>query len=213
MKIKKIKLLSNKLVKLQTLKLYLKKNFSNIQTHLNKIANIIYKFHTTNKKILFLGFPANFRNNLKNTKHIIIPEFLSFNGILSNKESINKITKTKVKKFSIYALKLLLKIKKIDLIIIYNQKNQSTAIQESYIARIPTITLCKKLNFNNKTAYQSLGKYETLNEKDKNNNFFLSFLKSIINRAKKEKNFKQRKPFKNSNNFYEKKKRKLQKRI
>lgn len=190
MKIKKNKLSKNKLLKLQALKLHYKnrteakENFTHIKTHLNKISNIIYKYHKADKKILFLGFPASFKNVLKNTKHKVVPEFLLFHGLLSKQENLNEITKTKLKKLSLSTLKLLLKIKKLDLIIIYNQKNKSTAIQESYTARIPTITLSKRLDFSNKTTYESLGNYEVLSDKSENNNFFLSFLKAILTKAK-----------------------------
>lgn len=189
MKIKKIKYSNNKILKLQTLKLYAKsiknndKNqLSHIQAHLNKISNIVYKYSKANKKILFLGFPIKFKKSLKNTKHRMIPEFVSFNGILTNPMFFNKIKK--IKNYSLPTLKLILKIKKPDLVIIYNKNNKSKAIQESYIARIPTITFNDKLNFDNKTDYQSLGNYKLLNEKAKSQNFILSFLTSTLNRAK-----------------------------
>ncbi len=190
MKIKKNKSSRNKLLKLQALKLHYKnrteakENFTQIKTQLNKISNIIYKYHKANKKILFLGFPASFKNILKNTKHKIVPEFLLFHGLLSKQENLNEITKTKLKKLSLSTLKLVLKIKKLDLIIIYNQKSKSTAIQESYTARIPTISLSEKLDFSHKTTYELLGNYELLSDKSENNNLFLSFLKSILTKAK-----------------------------
>ena len=187
MKIKKIKYSKNKILKLQILKLYSKnKNqLSNIQLCLNKIANIIYKYDTTNKKILFLGFPIKLKKVLKNTKHKMIPQFLSFNGILTNKNSLNRIKK--VKNYSLPTLKLLLHIKKPDLVIIYEHNHKSTVIQESYIARIPLIIFSDSLNFNSKISYQSLGNYKLLNEKAKNTNFIISFLTSILNRAKKNR--------------------------
>jgi ribosomal protein S2 len=190
MKIKKNKSSENKLFKLQALKLHsknrteAKENFTHIKTQLNKISNIIYKYNKAKKKILFLGFPANFKNVLKNTKHKDVPEFLLFHGLLSKQENLNEITKKKLKKLSLSTLKLVLKIKKLDLIIIYNQKSKSTAIQESYTARIPTITLSKKLDFSHKTTYELLGNYELLSEKSENNNFFLSFLKTVLTKAK-----------------------------
>jgi hypothetical protein len=113
-----------------------------------------------------------------------VPEFLLFHGLLSKQEKLNEITKKKLKKLSLSTLKLVLKIKKLDLIIIYNQKSKSTAIQESYTARIPTITLSKKLDFSHKTTYELLGNYELLSEKSENNNFFLSFLKTVLTKAK-----------------------------
>jgi len=191
MKMKRNKLSKDKLLKLQALKLHSKrnikvdKNFIHIRLHLNKISNIIYKYHKANKKILFLGFPFNFRHALKNTKHKVIPWFLYFNGLLSKQENIHEVNKKKLKKFSLSTLKLLLKIKKIDLVIIYSQKNKLITTQETYLKQIPSITISKKnLDFNNKTTYQSLGNFELLNDKFGNSNFFLSFLKTVLTKAK-----------------------------
>ena len=192
MKIKRIKYSNNKILRLNILKLSSKKQqinyknqFSYIQLCLNKIANIIYRYDINNKKILFLGFPIKLKKSLKNTKHKIVPTFLSFNGILTNKNSFNKITK--VKSYSLSTLKLLLHIKKPDLVIIYEQNSKSTTIQESYIARIPTIIFSNNLDFNPKITYQFLLDCKLLNEKAKNTNFITSFITSILNRAKKNR--------------------------
>lgn len=179
MKLKNFKQSSkNEFIKLKTLKLYSKAKQTNIQkillqTHLIKICNIIYQYELLNKKILFLGFPNNFKNILKKTEHKIIPESLLFNGIISNKEFLNSTIKTK--------------IKNIDLIILHNQSNYSTIKKESYTARIPTITLSNKQKFNNKTAYPLLSNYKSLNEKKVTNNFFLIFLKNTLLKAKQSK--------------------------
>lgn len=177
MKIKKINNINNKIIKLQALKLQQRKKNSiiyqkdilQIHTYLNKLSNIIYKYTITKRKILFLGFPNSFKQILKNTKHIVIPEYISLNGILSNQLTLKK----------------LIKPKKFDLILIYDQNNKSTILQESYLARIPTIVFSKDLNFNKKSSYISLGNYELISEKAKSNNFIFSFLKTILIRAKK----------------------------
>lgn len=180
MKIKKFKQSNknDKLIKLKTFKLYSKTKQTNIQknllqANLIKVCNIIYQYHLLNKKILFLGFPINFKNILKKTEHKIIPESLLFNGIVSNKEFINNMIKTK--------------IKNIDLIIIHNQNKYSTIEKESYTARIPTITLNNKQKFNNKIAYPWFSNYESLNEKKMTNHFFLIFLKNTLIKAKQNK--------------------------
>ena len=47
-----------------------------VELHLKKAFSIIYKYHTTNKKILFIGTPVNknqqFNHLLLNTNHIFI---------------------------------------------------------------------------------------------------------------------------------------------
>lgn len=177
MKIKKMKNINNKIIKLQALKLQrekknttmCEKNILQIHAYLNKLSNIIYKYAITKRKILFLGFPNSFKQILKNTKHVVIPEYSSLNGVLSNQTTLKKIIKPK----------------KFDLVIIYNQNDKLTILKESYFARIPTIVFSKNFNFNNKSSYISLGNYKLISEKAKNNNFIFSFLKTILIRAKK----------------------------
>lgn len=174
----KIKYANNKNTKLQALKLYsnffqinMQTNISYIQTHFNIISNILYKYDITNKKILFLGFPASFKYILKNKNHKIIPDFMLFNGMITNIKSITEVTKEK----------------KIDLIVICNEYNKSTIVKESYKSRIPTISFSISQNFNNKSAYYSIGNYEFFNEKVKNNDFVLFFFKTILMKSKKVK--------------------------
>lgn len=145
------------------------KNVVQIHAYLNKLFSIIYKYAITKRKILFVGFPNSLKQILKNTKHIVIPKYISLNGILSNQSTLKKIIKPK----------------KFDLVVIYDHNNKSTMLQESYLARIPTIVFSTNLNFNNKSSYISLGNYELISEKAKSNNFIFSFLKTILIRAKK----------------------------
>lgn len=180
MKIKKFKQINknNKFIKLKTLKLYSKSNQTNIQkillqTHLIKICTIIYQYHLLNKKILFIGFPTNFNNILKKTEHNVMPKSMLLNGIFSNKEFVNNTIKTK--------------IKKIDLIIIYDQNKYSTIEKESWTAKIPTITFNNKQKFTTKTAYSWFNNYKFLNEKKITNNFFFIFLKNTLIKAKQNK--------------------------
>lgn len=197
----KIKKSYNKITQLQILKLQYKKksynlktNLKQVEVYLNKLSNIIFKYHITNRKILFIGFPDNFINILDNTNHILIPEYIWFNGMLSNRIS-QTITKKQIK-VPINTNKLLLKLKKkIDLIIVYNLDNKSTAIEESHIARIPIITLNNNLSIHKmrRVDYKSFSGFEFMNEKMLHNNIFYSLVKSTLARAsltKKTKNLK-----------------------
>lgn len=83
-------------LELQIVKQYSKKKIFNPKTELkltevllNKIANVIYLYHVTGKTILFLGFPENFNKILKSTKHLLVPEFMWQNNMLSNNISFS----------------------------------------------------------------------------------------------------------------------------
>lgn len=213
----KTKKFNNKLIQLQIIKLYYKEKFYNFKTslkqteiHLNKISNIIYKYHITDRRILFIGFPEDFAKVLDKTKHLILPEYIWFNGMLSNRTLLSpnfKNMTNKQTKIPISTHQLLLKLKKkIDLVIISNLSNKTTAIKESYVSRIPVITLSGNLDIlENNVTYKSQGNINFINERITHNNVFYSFLKTTLRRAistKKTKNLK----FRNiTSDFFQKK--------
>ncbi len=193
MKLKKLKKLKYPNLELQIFKLYSKKKVFNSKTEikqtevlLNKIANVIYLYHVTGKTILFLGFPKDFIKILKTTKHILVPEFM-WQDNMFNFTSNNK--KTKIPK-NIFKLQMKLR-KKVDLTVINNLKINLIAFKESYLARIPSITITKEIDISRiKSNYNSTNSYNFFAEKEENINFFYSFIKTILMRAKKKNNRK-----------------------
>lgn len=188
MKLKKLKKSKYISLKLQILKLsYKKKQFNqdltlkSTEILLNKIANIIFRYSFAGKKILFVGFPNEFNKILENSKHLGIPEFMLFNGLLLNNNTIlnNKSNKLKIPK-NIFKLTLRLK-RKADLIIAYNLTNESMLLKETYLTTIPVITLNSKWNIqNNLAVYESTGNYHFCFEKKENQQFLFSLIRSII---------------------------------
>ena len=197
MKIKKVKSIKkNKLTKLQILKskIYRKNTdskFKNnidpnkIQLYLKKIVHIIYEFHITNKRILFLNFPKKIEKkltkNLKKNQHVFIGNENFLNGIISN-QKINLQQSNKLQKFIKNSSKIKISAKKlIDLIVIYNPLSSLNSDKNLYISQIPTITINE--NFNNnlnlKQNYKLIGNFKFI-EKQINNNLFFSILKSIL---------------------------------
>lgn len=191
MKLKKLKKSKHLFLQLQILKLFSKKKYFNDRTLwksteilLNKIAKIIYQYHVENKTILFLGFPEHFSKVLKNTKHILVPKFMWFNGLISNNTTFLNKPKTKLPK---NLIKLILKLKKKpDLIIIYGLNDNLLALKESYLARIPAITFdTKEKSLNQKSTYSSTGSYDFFIEKSENSQKIFSFINAVVTQAKK----------------------------
>ena len=99
MKIKNIIKYKNKLLKLKLIKtkIYKKKDqltntrIEDIEYRLKKVLHVIYKYHTNNKRILFIGVPVHTDKETKNlinsTRHTFIPESAWVNGIITNKVS------------------------------------------------------------------------------------------------------------------------------
>ena len=194
-KLKKSKRYPN--LELQIIKLYSKKKTFKptneirlAETLLRKIANIMYLYHVTGKTILFIGFPISFNKNLKTTKHVIIPEFLWQNNMFNT--TINLSNNSKNTKLPKNILKLKTKLKKkVDLIVINNVDKNKIAFKESYLNKIPSITLTGKHQITeNKYSYNSMSSYNFFTEKEKNKNFFFLFVKTVLLRAKKFKKCK-----------------------
>ena len=193
MKLKKLKKSRYSNLRLQIFKLFSKKKTFNSKTEikltkvlLNKIGNIIYLYHITNKTILFVGFSTKFTKLFKATKHIFIPEFMWQNNMFNKPNQSKKIETPK----NILQLQTKLS-KKVDLVIINNLEINKTPSRESYLAGIPTITISEKINIAKiKSSYYSTGSYHLFSEKAENNNFFYLFLKTILVRAKAKKQYK-----------------------
>lgn len=193
MKLKKLKKSKYSNLELQIFRLFSKKKNFNSKTELkltkillNKIANIIYLYHITNKTILFVGFSTKFTKILKTTKHILVPEFMWQNNMFN---SINYKKRTKIPK-NIFKLQTKLE-KKVDLIIINNLNINKTPLKESYLAGIPAITISEEVRIAKmKSNYNSTGSYNLFTEKAENSNFFYLFIKTILMRAKTKKSYK-----------------------
>ena len=201
MKITTLKKYKTKLLKLKLLKTKTYKNekslnyllLKNMETRLKKLLHVIYRFHVANKRILFIGTPLKLNNQikqlLKGKKHSFIPESVWMSGIITNSKPSFKhlikqhaINKDKTSK-------LLFNLKnQADLIVILNENSNLTALEESSLKRVPTISLNASCNFSNSTlsTYKAMGDYSFTKKTIRNNLFFL-LLNSILKKAEQSK--------------------------
>lgn len=203
MKIKRITKQQNKLVKLKLLnkKVYEKKyhlnniNIEDIEYRLKKALHVIYKYHLNNKRILFIGSSLytddKLKSLLKNTKHILVPEVVWMNGIITNQPSSFRYLSKNKKTISSKTSEILFQLKKkIDLIVILNKLLNTAALKEGYIARIPVISLNSELNIlNQKSSYKIPGTFK-FTKKKMRDNFFYSLLTTTLNKANRVKLYK-----------------------
>lgn len=212
MKIKQIKQKSYKLLNFNLAKTkilrknhYLKSiSIEDIEFRLKKIFNLIYLYHISNKKILFVGNPMKINTEIKSifskTKHTFMPKSAWVKGIITNQILYFKSLFKFKKKKSLITPKLLviLQLKtKFDLIVIVDQESDFKALEESYKSNIPVITLNSDLNiFNREASYKVPGNF--IESKNKvRNNIFYSILLSTLKKAKFFKNkFKNGLPYK-----------------
>lgn len=202
MKIKKLKHKNYKLLKFNLLKSKIfKKNhyFNNItlediEFRLKKIFNLIYLYHITNKKILFIGNPLIINNKIQQifskTKHVFIPSTSWLTGMITNQNFYFKSILKKNNNVLINSIskKILQLKKKSDLILIMDKELNNKALEESFKSQIPVITLNSDLNiFNNKINYKVPGNF-ILSKNNFKNNLFYSILISIFKRSNYVKN-------------------------
>lgn len=187
-----------------------------LEFRLKNVLNIIFKFHSENKKILFLGTPIRLNKQLKelfkNTNHSFIPEKIWLNGILTNTKSIFKFLFKKYFKKNINNLKFLFNLTcKKNLIIFLNESLSLNPLIEFSKKRIPTISL--NYNNTNLNKYSSTYKIkQNLNNiKNKSiNNLFFSILTTTLKKAEKVRikilkfNLKQKKLKQKNKKFYKK---------
>jgi len=194
MKINKIKSYNYKLLKLKLIKtkIYKKKHngfikIEDIISRLKKSLHIIYKYHINNKKILFIGTPINidtrFKKLLQTTRHILIPEFLWMNGIITNQFSCFKYLSKNQNLINNKISEILFKLKnKSDLIVILNN---NPALDEGYLARIPIISINCDLDISDrKSSYKIPGNFQFRKKKIRDT-FFYSILIAIFKKANK----------------------------
>ena len=201
MKITTLNIHKTKLFRLKLIKTKVYKNektfnyllLKNMETRLKKALHVIYKFHVANKKILFIGTPLKLDNQikqlLKNKKHSFIPETVWMNGIITNSKPSFKyllkrhaVANDKTSKF-LFNLKI-----RIDLIVVLNENLNLTALKESSLKKVPTISLNSNYNLSNinLSTYKVVGDFNFVKKPIRNNTFFL-LLNSLLKRAEQLK--------------------------
>lgn len=201
MKVKRTVIKHSILLKLKLIKtkMYLKKEsranvkIEDVECRLKKGLQVIFKFHASKKRILFVGNLSSaeetvIKKLLKNTRHMFVPEYLWLNGRVLN----HKVSQSYMSKRSSAHQTLGLK-KNNHLTVILNSSMSGIQI-DNYKAKIPTIVLSNHLDIFDVTfSYRILGNLIKGNKKVKSYLFWIllqSFLRKfmrILARNKKRK--------------------------
>ena len=110
--------------------------------NLKKALQIIFQYHTRNKRILFIGVPTKLESKInKATNHTAIPQDLNVQGLISNRSNKNLIStkqnsKQKTAKFKSLLPKL---SKKPDLVVVVAHEKIDTIYKECSVAKLPII--------------------------------------------------------------------------
>lgn len=193
MKLFNLELNKSKLIKLQLIKRKIYKNKKNdklevIELHVKKMLQIIYSYHFQNKKIYFIGLPAQiqkmYTKTFYKTNHLFIPEFTWIKGVLSNRTPTFKYLykqiniKEKTKNSSLNSLFTI--YQKPDLVVLFDIEKESVAFQEAIKLRIPVVAAITNSSIVKNVSYPIFGDFRFVNRGM--DNLFFILLNSILKR-------------------------------
>lgn len=110
--------------------------------NLKKALQIIFQYHTRNKRILFIGVPTKLELKInRTTNHVAIPQDLNIQGLISNRSNKNLISikqtdKQKTVKFKSLLPKL---SQKPDLVVVVAHEKTDAIYKECAVAKLPII--------------------------------------------------------------------------
>jgi ribosomal protein S2 len=153
-------------------------------SQIKKVFKIIYRYHISKKRIIFIGNPVYINKQLttmlKKTKHLFVPHSAWVAGHIANRFTRSKISHTEntPKLFSIRKLK-----KKSSLVVIINPLKDSIAINEHHAVKLPVIALNSKADMLNETSTYKIPVKLTSLKADLNLFLFYSLLLSVFKTA------------------------------
>jgi ribosomal protein S2 len=178
------KLLNLKLANSNLLIKSLKKNSLGLLatiSQIKKVFKIIYRYHISKKRIIFIGNPMYINKQLtkmlKKTKHLFVPHSAWVAGHIANRFTRSKISHTEntTKLFSIRKLK-----KKSSLVVIIDPLKDSIAIKEHHAVKRPIIALNSKADMLNETSTYKIPVKLTSLKAELNLFLFYSLLLSVF---------------------------------
>jgi hypothetical protein len=118
-------------------------NLDQILIGIKKSLQIIFQYHQTEKRILFIGLPSKLELKINLlTRHVAIPNSFNIQGLLSNNniklvKNIKDSTQAWLKRHSKFLLPKL--IKKPDLIVLFDHEKSKNILSDAWVAKIPVI--------------------------------------------------------------------------
>nr|YP_009495390.1 ribosomal protein S2 [Cylindrotheca closterium]AWQ64037.1 ribosomal protein S2 [Cylindrotheca closterium] len=110
--------------------------------NLKKALQIIFQYHTKNKRVLFIGLPTKLESKINiTTNHVALPQDLNIQGLISNRSnknlrSVKQTSKQKTVKFKSLLPKL---SQKPDLVVVVAHEKVEAIHKECAVAKLPII--------------------------------------------------------------------------
>jgi ribosomal protein S2 len=118
-------------------------NLDQVLVGLKKALQIIFQYHQTKKRILFIGLPYQLESKINQlTRHLAVSNSLNLQGFISNnnfkvlKDNKN-VNKESVINYSKFLLPKLTKTP--DLVILFDHEKSKNILSEAWVGKVPVI--------------------------------------------------------------------------
>lgn len=128
-------------------------NLDQILVGLKKALQIIFQYHQTERRILFIGLPHKLESKINQlTRHLAISNSLNIQGFISNNnfkilretKNLNQELVTNYSKF------LLPKLTKTpDLVVLFDHEKSKNILSEAWVGKIPVIIFDNNIDYQN----------------------------------------------------------------
>jgi hypothetical protein len=154
MKLKRLQfkqILKLHLLKYRTYEQSLKNNNFNLVTELTlnqiiinfkKILQVIFQYHSQNKRILFIGIPKKLELKInKTTNHVAVSKSFNIQGLISNNANVNMQNTKHENRHRLFGFKSLLPklSKRPDLVVLISHDKKQNILKECFVAKTPII--------------------------------------------------------------------------
>jgi len=110
--------------------------------NLKKALQIIFQYHISDKRILFIGVPTKLESKInKTTNHVAIPQDINIQGLISNRSNNNLVSVKQTSKQNTLKFRSLLPklFKKPDLVVVVTHEKIDAIQKECAVAKLPII--------------------------------------------------------------------------
>ena len=107
-----------------------------------KILQLIFQYHSANKRILFVGVPKKLELKInKTTNHVAVSEVFNIQGVISNNFNVNAVGDKRKTSLDAFSFKSLLPklAQKPDLVVLVSHEKAQNIVKECSVAKIPVV--------------------------------------------------------------------------
>lgn len=171
-------------------------NLDQVIVGIKRALQVIFQYHQTNKRILFIGLPSKLELKINSsTRHTAIARSFNIQGLISrsNANAVSSIQSPIHKSAKQSATLLVSKFaKKPDLIVLFDHDKSFSILSEAWVAKIPVINFVANDNSGDpfiQNSYSINGNFKSILSAFDKNIFFIGLNFLFKNLKKKQNHF------------------------